>query len=901
MTIRRPEEHPEPRLSEPLLLDVRLVVHTHWDREWFRPFPQFRARLVALIDEVLDAGVEAPFLLDGQAVVLEDYLDVRPERAADVSNALRRGALEAGPWYVLADSLIPSGEGLVRNLLAGRDVLRSLRASAPGTLYCPDSFGHPAGLPSIAAGFGFESVILWRGYGGTDHPPEDTVRWFAPDESRVVLYHLPPDGYEFGSHLPTDAHAARERWISMRKVFLPRATTGLVLLPVGADHHAPQVNLDAAIEALKSVAAPDVIERSSLAQFAAELVERARHAPLATVHGELRDSYGYTWTLQGTFGARAALKRRYAQAESLLLRDVEPWTALARLRGDGVDRRALLRASWKPVLLCQPHDTLCGCSVDEVALAMAARLSEATAAGEEIRDASLMALLGHNGDEARRRPAEWSPVVVVRNTASRQRTGVAEIDVDLVLDDAPVGPASAGIEPRLRKTGPLSLGALPIEMQEIARERTFVREEASRHYPWNRLVERRRVLAWVTAVPAFGMITLPFEEKRRRAVAAPAHLSVQGHSIVGGDVHVEVHADRVSFRGPHDHAIDDWIVIEVEGERGDLYTRSAIRGTLARAKLIRSSITERGPLRAEITCDWSIHVPERRLTSATGMPRRAPRTRLNIRTVMQLDAGAPFVRVHVSGDNTATDIRLRVGLRTGLISPTIVADAAFGPVIRQPIDVDPSVMKTELPPNTAPLQRYISAFTESRGATVFSDGVTEYEVESDGTAWVTLLRAVGELSRHDLPERPGHAGYPVPTPAAQCLGPFEALLAYTAHGPRSDEVTGLIDRLADDVLQPLRGNTWRTATRPPAVVVGAELTGEGLGFSAIKDSEDGEWLVLRCVNVLGREQRGSWLVPAVREAMRARLDETPVEPLNVQEGRIDFVAPPRGIITIIVR
>ena len=121
------------------------------------------------------------------------------------------GLVEAGPWYVLADGLIPSGEGLVRNLLAGRRVLRSLRAVAPDVLYCPDSFGHPAFLPAIAAGFGCGSVILWRGYGGRMHSPGDTARWQAPDESAVILYHLPPDGYEFGSHLPPEPDSARER------------------------------------------------------------------------------------------------------------------------------------------------------------------------------------------------------------------------------------------------------------------------------------------------------------------------------------------------------------------------------------------------------------------------------------------------------------------------------------------------------------------------------------------------------------------------------------------------------------------------------------------------------------------------------------------------------------------
>ena len=170
MTTRPAEEH----------LDVRLVVHTHWDREWYRPAAQFLPRLVSLVDEVLDGSAGSHFLLDGQAVVLEDYLAFRPERAADLSHALRSGRLEAGPWYVLADELIPSGEGLVRNLLAGRRVLAALRASPPPVLYCPDSFGHPAALPAIAAGFGLPVAILWRGFGGRSHTGLDCATWRGP-------------------------------------------------------------------------------------------------------------------------------------------------------------------------------------------------------------------------------------------------------------------------------------------------------------------------------------------------------------------------------------------------------------------------------------------------------------------------------------------------------------------------------------------------------------------------------------------------------------------------------------------------------------------------------------------------------------------------------------------------
>ena len=150
--------------------DVFVVAHTHWDREWYHPEPRFRARLVALIDELLDAPDGAPFLLDGQAILLDDYLGVRPDRADALSRALRDGEIESGPWYVLADLLIPSGEALVRNLLAGRRTVERLGGHPPDVLYAPDAFGHPAVLPMIAEGFGCPLIVLWRGYGGTRWP-----------------------------------------------------------------------------------------------------------------------------------------------------------------------------------------------------------------------------------------------------------------------------------------------------------------------------------------------------------------------------------------------------------------------------------------------------------------------------------------------------------------------------------------------------------------------------------------------------------------------------------------------------------------------------------------------------------------------------------------------------------
>jgi len=266
-----------------------------------------------------------------------------------------------------------------------------------------------------------------------------------------------------------------------------------------------------------------------------------------------------------------------------------------------------------------------------------------------------------------------------------------------------------------------------------------------------------------------------------------------------------------------------------------------------------------------------------------------------------LDAGADWLRVHVTGVSAARDHRLRLRFRTDVDGGRTFADAAFGPVERVALQVSEEDAAMEEPVPTAPLQRYVSLFNGRVGATLFSDGLTEYETEATTIA-VTLLRSVGELSRSDIVERPGHAGWPAATPDAQCLGPFDAEVAVMLHGPRTEAVIDEVERASDDVLFPLTGETLRSALHIPPPVHGVALEGIGLSFSSAKESESGEWLVLRCVNRLDKESAGSWrLGRAVREAHLARLDETVLTPLGASGDKIPFLAPPRGVVTILVR
>src|SRR5436309_15477000 len=143
--------------------------------------------MAALLDLLERDPEYRHFVLDGQTVPLDDYLEIRPERRADIERLVREGRLLAGPGYVLPDEFLIGGEAHIRNLMTG---IRSAREYGRAMMvgYAPDAFGHIAHLPAILRGFGIDSVVIWRGVGAEATTSE--FRWAAPDGSEAPAVHL---------------------------------------------------------------------------------------------------------------------------------------------------------------------------------------------------------------------------------------------------------------------------------------------------------------------------------------------------------------------------------------------------------------------------------------------------------------------------------------------------------------------------------------------------------------------------------------------------------------------------------------------------------------------------------------------------------------------------------------
>src|SRR2546426_7613736 len=231
-------------------LNIILVPHTHWDREWYQTFQQFRIRLVHAVDRLLDIldreDKFTHFMLDGQTIVLDDYLEVRPEQEELLKYYIRSGRIQVGPWYLQPDEFLVSGESLVRNLQIG--LRQAAEYGEPMRVgYVPDCFGHIAQLPQILRGFGIDNAVFWRGVGEEAHKSE--FYWAAPDRTQVLVIFLASAmGYSNARDMPLVPEEFAARVELLAAPLLPMATTNTLLFMNGSDHLEPQDGLPETIE-----------------------------------------------------------------------------------------------------------------------------------------------------------------------------------------------------------------------------------------------------------------------------------------------------------------------------------------------------------------------------------------------------------------------------------------------------------------------------------------------------------------------------------------------------------------------------------------------------------------------------------------------------------------------------
>lgn len=735
-----------------------LVSHTHWDREWYRTFEQFRARLVDALDyllTLLDEDPEYRFVLDGQSIIVQDYLAMRPRQRSAITEYCRQGRLAVGPWYVQPDSFLPAGETHIRNLLFG---IRHARRYGPHSqvAYTPDSFGHPAQFPQLFAGFGLKLFVYWRGNGDELDTLPSTFAWVGPDGSEVVAHHL-AEGYFNAARLPADPDKAALILASTVERLRQRNPTSPVLLLHGIDHAFPQRHTQAIADRLAGTLGSRVV-RGSLDDFAAAVCR-----PQASYKGELRGARVAN-LLPGVWSSRMYLKAENRRCESLLLHWLEPWAAIA-LALTGNDERPAIELAWLNLLENQAHDSIGGCSQDLVHQQMLDRYTRVREIAEETTRRILERLSGLEQDRETPRSEPW--LVYVFNPSPFVRTDL----VRLPLDPHPWFGFSGEDEPTL---------SLHPWLVATATSRGFVvdgvpaRIVSEEQAPRLRLqlAQPPRALEFVARnVPAFGCVCVTLETQEE-----VVDDTVDDGREIGNDLlHVKAapsgtfdlyfFESEACYRG-----LGEW---EDLGDRGDTYDFDPVPRSVS-LEGVRFRRTRHPSGIQTLRIERLLRVP-RMLT-----PSRDASTEETVLLSLVLELltapGLPRLLVDVFVNNTACDHRLRLLFPTGEPTETCVAATTFDVAVR-PTHIPPRPHWVHPPPHTFPHQGFVSA----NGLTVVAPELPEAEVTPDGTIAITLVRAVGWLSLPGLHTRPELAGPTIATPGAQCLGLFRTKIALS-HG-----------------------------------------------------------------------------------------------------------------------
>jgi mannosylglycerate hydrolase len=808
---------------------IHLVPHTHWDREWYEPFQVFRMRLVELVDELLDsmeADDRLAFTLDGQVATIDDYLEVRPEGRPRIERLIAAGRLAIGPWQILMDEFLVSGETIVRNLEIGWHAAEALGAAMP-VGYLPDMFGHVAQMPQILRRAGIRHAVVWRGVPAA--VDRHAFTWQSPDGSTVRAEYL-VGGYGNGAYLlaiPDLLADKVARYVAASRAFYGNRS---ILAMYGTDHAVPSPRL-ARIVADANARRDDIAVRietlsAYIQGFDAAVADPSVPTPPApTVWvGELRSAARANMLMNVT-SARIDIKVAAGRTERVLERYAEP---LAALHGRVWPER-LLELAWRRVVDNSAHDSICGCSQDAVVSQVLTRFAEAEQIGRGLVEAAIRPLAASapsgsvvvvNPSPHERIdlvevdlavPAAWAAVELAladgRRVATQlverpetvlrrltmtgrqvpelfarrlhgrelfghsldghaiQRDGLPANSADAA--DAIGGGATTGRGPELilRVDDPAATPDFDVDSILDAVQEAVA---ADPDETWEVTVvrgDRRRLLAAVPAPPLGAAVVRAVEAGLVDGAQGDHAVRVADRELDNGLVRVAIADDgTLTIDGSGVHLAGVGRLVD-GGDYGDTYNYGppATDRLVDQPVIVVTAVTSPGPVRGVIEVVSRYDWPVG--LAAGGATRSEVSAPVEVTTSVELRAGEPFVRLAVAFTNPARDHRVRWHVPLPMATDHSSAEGQFAVVDR---GLTGEAGHGEIQTPTYPAH----GFVHVAGATILLDHVTEYELLGGRELALTVLRSTGLISRNDNPFREDPAGPEVPVPAAQMVGPW---------------------------------------------------------------------------------------------------------------------------------
>lgn len=716
------------------LKTIHWVSASHWDREWHKTFEGFRCQLVEMVDRAIECVEKVPgygwFLLDGQSIILRDYLEARPEMRETIERLLRSEKMFAGPFYVLQDEMVEDGELFVRNLQKGI-ALAKLHGSRRFVGYSPDSFGHCAQLPQILKLAGVDSVVFSRAFVGK----QQNNLWKAPDGSEVFFVWMPlgngggshKDCLDNGRHIPEDRKEALALFEKSLEKLKPYFSNGTALVVDGGDHlwaDPAAVRLAEDFNA-KHLSGP----RFQISSMPDAVKELANSGSPDRVEGEIRmsgrDING--WLLPGTCSTRMPLKYGLSVLTRRLLALEKLYTLLPY---SPTTQRAFDRA-WDGLLQNIAHDSICGCHIDAVYIENLSRLNSVQSILAHLHEKGLRSFQKCQATTGRECKALFYDPAP---DASRFKPFVLECPYEVIADPERVGLESPFAE--------------------------WILSDVERYYSNHSHLVTYRIRGLYRNTAGKHVFSAQIVSAKRRSHATK-HAKIHKHSRYeikfrdDGTLWMR-DLERQRTLGPLMLFVDG-------GDAGDTYNYSppledSMVVSSERTQKVRVHELRPGFLKAEV--DVVFAVPR----SLSGDRKsRSPETvdlKIHYEVFTDLESGTLWI----SGafKNSACDHRLRVAFKSPLSEDYSFSGAPFH-IEKRPVKSECNTDGySEKPVTDYPFVDFVSY----GGLTVLSRSNGEYQITERGIE-IALCRSVGWLGRPDLLYRKGQAGPFYEAPMAQ--------------------------------------------------------------------------------------------------------------------------------------
>lgn len=890
-------------------LKLHIVSHTHWDREWYMTYQQFRRRFVKMMDHLLEIFWENPefrsFTLDGQTIILHDYLEIRPEKRDQIVKLVKNGKLIIGPWFTQPNEFMVSGEAMIRNLILGyRECGRFGKVMK--VCYLPDAFGHISQLPQIMAGFGMQDAVLWR---GLPRGYQTVFKWKGADGTECLVFNL-ISAYGNASDLPVSLEeftrindstefqckGLRERINTIISRLAPRAAEPHLLLFNGVDHSFAQADLP---EIIKKINAniPDVkAVQASLPSHIREVREYHgnTNTPFQSVSGELRDpSEGEI--LPASQSTRTEVKIQSFHSESMFEKWMEPFSAYCWLLGHQYPKAEIWKA-WSYLLENHAHDSMACSNVDPSYHQIMAKFEWAIELGQDIISEQLQKIC--NGISSGESVPEKT--LTVFNPLGWERNNVVTATIDI--------PSALKIKfPKLMD----GENEVPMSVSGARMGADVVKFNPRKGHPDGITVDRYEVSFRASDVPANGYRALRITDggkaKRLQRGMLKADNVIENEFLrvkinPNGTLDVFDKRTKHSYRSVH--------YFEDSGERGNGFVYEAP----ARDKVINSlsssariSLVENNPLKASFTIETTMDLPE---SATPDMNARSDRrVACKIISTVTLLAGSPRIDVRTVVDNRAKDHRLRVVIPTDIKSDYSYAEQPFDVVRRDVKLPDLNNYPKEKPMPFHPQLSFTDVSDGKKGLMLVNHGLYEYEVKDDESRSIalTLLRCLDRIYGGAF-----STCEEIRIPEAQCLGERVFNYSIIPHSGTWREAY----RDAKEYLHPMKAVIERPLEeeslanyRPPenaAPLPGKtsfiEIGSGNISISAVKKHETRESLVVRIFN-LAEKAVSSYLKlnfpkRKISKAFAVNLNEERIREVPVATGsRIKFKLLKKQIMT----